>query len=144
MDWAKDDYGLTDAQSWIEMQQASRAEGSAFEFLILDSAGTLLGTCGINRVDSGLRLANVGYWIRTSATGRGIAAAGVRELVDWTFAHTPLVRLEIVIQVANTRSQRVAEKLGAVREGVLRARLWSGGRARDALMYSIIRPGNGA
>ena len=50
-----------------------------------------------------------------------------------------LIRLELVIEPQNTASQRVAEKAGAKREGLLRNRLTINGKSRDAWMYSFIQ-----
>lgn len=61
-------------------------------------------------------------------------------LADWVFDNTELQRLEIVVAVGNATSQRVAEKAGALREGVLRARLRIHGAFHDAVMYSLVRP----
>ena len=49
------------------------------------------------------------------------------------------MRLEIVCALGSEASQRVAEKAGAVREGVLRDRLVLHDRPCDAVMYSLIR-----
>jgi RimJ/RimL family protein N-acetyltransferase len=67
-------------------------------------------------------VANLGYWVRSSLAGRGIAPAAVLQLVSWAFQHTALHRLEIVVAVGNRRSQHVAEKVGAHRDAVLRKR----------------------
>jgi RimJ/RimL family protein N-acetyltransferase len=61
-----------------------------------------------------------------------------RLVAEYAFRETDLIRLEIVCAVANTRSQRVAEKVGAVREGMLRSRRLSSGPS-DAAMYSLVR-----
>jgi len=60
-------------------------------------------------------------------------------LSDWAFSNTDLVRLEIVAAVGNRWSQRVAEKVEAVREGVLRKRLLIHGIWHDAVVFSITR-----
>jgi len=51
-----------------------------------------------------------------------------------------LVRLEVVVSVENAASLRVAEKAGAIREGVLRSRLLLHGRMHDAVMLAFVRP----
>lgn len=71
--------------------------------------------------------------------GQGIAVQAVTQLVDWTYAHTNLDRLEILCATENVRSQRVAEKVGATREGVLRRRLVLNAETHDAIVYSLIR-----
>ena len=85
-------------------------------------------------------VANLGYWVRSSLAGRGIAAAAVRKLAPWAFEHTAVNRLEIVAAVANVRSQRVAEKVGAHRDAVLRKRALLRGAPTDAVLFSILRP----
>ena len=77
-------------------------------------------------------------WIRATIAGR--APAAVLAVAEWTFANTHLNRLEIVVAVGNTRSQRVAQKVGACREAVLRQRIMVGGIPSDAVMYSLVRP----
>jgi RimJ/RimL family protein N-acetyltransferase len=85
-------------------------------------------------------VANLGYWVRSSATGRGIAPAAVLQLIPWVFLNTPLHRLEIVAAVDNVRSQRVAEKVGAHRDAVLKKRTLVRGQPSDAVLFSILRP----
>lgn len=139
MGWATDAYDVERARTWIAAQVQHRNAGTAFEFLVTGPGGAILGACGINRISPPpLRLANLGYWIRTSVSARGFGPEALRQLVQWAFSHTDLDRLEIVVAVGNDRSRRVAEKVGARFEGVLRARLWTGG-PQDALMHSVIR-----
>jgi RimJ/RimL family protein N-acetyltransferase len=71
--------------------------------------------------------------------GQGIAPRAVEQLAKWAFSQTDLHRLEIVAALGNTRSQRVAEKAGAIREGILRGRLWLHSTPHDAVLYSITR-----
>ena len=54
------------------------------------------------------------------------------------FVDLGLVRVEIVVDVDNEPSLRVAEKVNATREGVERQRLVIGERVRDAVMYSLL------
>jgi ribosomal-protein-serine acetyltransferase len=137
--WCRADYSLADAAEWIRSRASLAAEGREYAFAIVDADGRLLGGCGINRIDRLNRLANVGYWVRTSATGRGVASEAVRQLADFAFRRTGLVRLEIVCAVGNERSQRVAARAGAVREGLLRQRLVLHGASVDAVLYSLVR-----
>jgi RimJ/RimL family protein N-acetyltransferase len=140
MEWANDAYDVKTARHWIDGQQARRERSEAFEYLIKGPGEELLGCCGINRISAApYRFANIGYWIRSSAMGNGVATAAVLRLVEIVFRETHLVRLEIVVAVGNKRSRRVAEKVGATFEGTLRSRLWTRG-PQDALMYSLIRP----
>lgn len=139
MPWLHDDYKLEHAKLWAERQQENFRDGLEYDFMILDPSERFLGACGINQIDLANPRANLGYWIRTSAQNRGIATAATRLLVDWAFSNTPLVRLEVVVSVENAASLRVAEKAGAVREGVLRSRILLHGRIHDAVLFSFVR-----
>lgn len=136
--WCHPAYSLDEARSWIETQREQTRQGLAYAFAIRSEAGGYLGGCGVNQINAN-RFGNLGYWVRTSAMGRGIAPAAARLVADQVFRETDLIRLEVVCAVGNVRSQRVAEKLGAVREGVLRNRLLIPSGPSDAVMYSLVR-----
>lgn len=140
MAWCHLDFSIDDARHWISAQSDARASQSAFEFLVLDPDGRLVGVCGINQIDMTRRSANFGYWVRSSETGRGIATQAAKQVGSWVFANTDVERLEIVAASGNTASQAVAIKAGATREGVLRSKLLIHGLVHDAVVFSIIRP----
>jgi len=141
MPWATADFSSDDAGTWITVSAEALPLGAAFEFVIRAADGALLGLYGLNHIDQDNRRANLGYWVRTTRTGQGVAAAAVRLLVAWAFGHTDLERLEIVPSVLNLRSQRVTEAVGARCEGVQRARLLLHGTFHDAIMLSVVRAG---
>lgn len=138
MPWCHPDYGMDDARGFLETAIAGRREGTQFDFAVL-ADGAYAGACGINRIDRLNRVANLGYWLRSPLAGQGITPRAVRLLIDWTLAHTDLVRIEIVAAVGNTRSQRVAEKVGAVREAVLANRTMTAVGTSAAVMYAVLR-----
>ena len=139
LEWCHAQYSMAEAVEWIQSRAPLAAEGREYTFAIVGDDGRFLGGCGINQINRIHRFANLGYWVRSSATGRGVAGEAVRQAADFTFRRTDLVRLEIVCAVGNERSQRVAARAGAVREGVLRSRLLLHGQPVDAVMYSLVR-----
>lgn len=137
MEWSHPGYDRSETVEWVEAQPALRARGD-MPMLVVDAAtGAVLGSAGVNDVDRVHRSCNVGYWIRTSAAGRGLAVRAARLSVIHALDDMGLVRAEIVVDVANARSARVAEKLGAVHEGVARHRLHHHGAAHDAHVFSL-------
>jgi RimJ/RimL family protein N-acetyltransferase len=142
--WCHPAYRLEEAQAWVEKQVGAFARAEEFEFVIQSPSGRFLGGCGINLVDRTHLRANLGYWVRSSAVGQGVAPAAAVMAADWAFAHTDLVRLEIITAVEHVRSQRVAEKTGALREGVHRRRLLLHGVHHDAVVFSLLRPAGSA
>ena len=141
MPWCRPDLTLDEGRRWIEAQVSAFAARKAFEFVILAPDGRFLGGCGLNQIDEENQRANLGYWVRSSATGHGVGTTAVRQLVQWAFNNTALVRLEVVVSTENAASLRVAEKSGALSEGVLKKRLLLHGIWHDAVMLSFVRTG---
>jgi RimJ/RimL family protein N-acetyltransferase len=139
MPWCTPSYGEAGVTAFVENTALDRQVGRAYEFGIFDEDGRFVGICGINCLNLENRLANLGYWVRTSRTRRGFATSAVREVARWSFENTALNRLEIVVAVENLASRRVAERSGALLEGTLRKRLVLDGRAHDAAVYSFVR-----
>jgi len=136
--WAHADYFKEETHDWI----ASRPEAwgtEEYSFVIEDPiSGTLLGGTALNHLQLAERRVNLGYWVRTRATGQGIATAATRLLAREAFEGLGLKRIEIIVASGNISSQRVAAKAGAVREGILRQRIRLGSEQRDAVCFSLI------
>ena len=99
----------------------------------------MLGCVGINQINRVNLLANMGYWVRASRTGAGIASTAARLASRFGFASLGLARIEIVVLPDDGASRRVAEKVGAQYEGLARSRLLFGDETRDAAMHSLVR-----
>ena len=138
MPWCHPQYSREEAEAWIKVTIEGHRRRTMYDFAIW-ADGDFAGACGLNKIDALDRVANVGYWIRTSKTRQGIATVAVSRLLQWGFINTQLNRLEIVAAVNNLPSQRVAEKVGAIREGILRKRLMVHDQPQDAFLYSVIR-----
>ncbi|XP_028762336.1 uncharacterized protein LOC114720799 [Neltuma alba] len=89
--------------------------------------------------------AELGYVLGFKYWGKGIATKVVKQVVEMAFADLPdLERLEAVVDVENVASQRVLEKAGFRREGILRKFLFMKGKSRDMVMFSVISDEVGA
>jgi ribosomal-protein-serine acetyltransferase len=139
MPWCHPDYSLRDAEVWCaHCASAWTTEGDR-EFGIFDAAtGDVLGCIGVNQINRINRIGNLGYWVRATREGRGIATNAARLVARYAFAALALARLEIVILAGNAGSRRVAEKVGARFECVARHRLQWRGEARDAAVYGLL------
>jgi RimJ/RimL family protein N-acetyltransferase len=139
MAWCTPSYERASAETHVRPQPQAWREGREYNFLILDRrTDKILGNCGLNRIDWLNLYCNLGYWVRTSAAGTGVATAATRLLLGFAFEQLGLARVEIVAAVGNTASQRVAEKVGAVRESLARNRCRAGGVQHDAYVYAVI------
>ncbi len=130
---------MPDCTSWLNSRSQMWSEGTEYDFVIFDTKdNTFLGGCAIDQINRRHNFANLGYWVRSSRAGQGIATAAVRLICRFGFETLSFTRLEIVAAVQNKASQRVAEKAGAVREGVQRNRHVVHGRIYDAVMFSLV------
>lgn len=136
--WCHPEYSIDDSRSWIRSVEPEWKAGNQYSFAIYDSPAhnRLLGGCGLNRIDEH-PVMNLGYWVRTSELGSGIAPEATRALANFAFEHLNVARIEIVMSVRNDASRRVAEKVGAAYEGKLANRLAIHGKLHDAYMYSL-------
>ncbi|HEY3722097.1 MAG TPA: GNAT family protein [Acidimicrobiia bacterium] len=140
MTWCHPGYARDETVDWVRSTEQAWTDDTEHAFVIVDRRdGHLLGGCGLNALDRLNRWANLGYWVRTSATGRGAATRAATLVADFGFAELGLDRIEILAATGNARSQRVAARVGAVREGVLRRRLHVNDVSHDAVVFSLIR-----
>jgi RimJ/RimL family protein N-acetyltransferase len=137
--WCHAAYTHADAEAWISACMLAWQREESYPFFIFDSAGRqLLGGCALNEIDRPRLRANLGYWIRSSRARCGLATAAARLVARFALETLAMQRVEIVAAVDNLASQRVATKLGAVCEGLLRNRLRIRDMAFDAYGYSLI------
>lgn len=139
MPWCHPDYSRNESETWVQERPEQWENGLAYDFTIRDTADdSFLGACGIDKINSSIGMANLGYWMRTGRTKQGTATAATLLLAEFGFEKLSLNRIEIIVAVDNLASRRVAEKSGATREGVLRNRLMIKGAPHDAVMFSLV------
>lgn len=137
--WAHSDYARADSDAWIAHAQNAWATRSEFPMGVFDArSGDVLGGVGINQISRAHRGGNLGYWVASAHTGRGIARHAAMHAVRFGFAELGLQRIEIIMLPANGASRAVAEAIGAQREGLARHRIHFDNAAHDAWVYGVI------
>jgi RimJ/RimL family protein N-acetyltransferase len=105
---------------WVRAQERGWTTGVRFGLAVLEVAShgapsQLVGNVVLKEVGSGKPSAEVGYWTAAHARGRGVAPRALEALTSWAFdafRADGLQRLELLHQVDNLASCRVAEKSG--------------------------------
>jgi RimJ/RimL family protein N-acetyltransferase len=139
MAWCNRTYSLAETEAFLKTRDAEWDKGEHYSFAVVDPHSHLfLGGVGLNFFNRLHKFANLGYWVRTTQTRRGVASAATRLAARFGIERLGLNRIEIVAAVENVASQRVAEKAGARREGVLRKRVLVHEQPQDAVMYSLV------
>lgn len=132
-------YGEADARAFIERAARAWAERSAATFVISNAPdGTGHGTIGLHLAAGDTGLAQVGYWLAPEARGRGAATIAVQLVSRWAFAAVGIDRLSLQTAPENVASQRVAERAGFTREGLLRAWMPTPDGRRHSVMFSLL------
>jgi RimJ/RimL family protein N-acetyltransferase len=107
-----------DGARWVQTQQQGWTAGNRFGFAVLEARPDsvreqLVGNVVLKEVTSGKPAAEVGYWTAAHARGKGVAPRALEALTSWafdTFEADGLERLELLHQVDNLASCRVAQK----------------------------------
>jgi RimJ/RimL family protein N-acetyltransferase len=108
------------------------------EALAIEVNGNVVGGIGIG-VNTNDYRGRIGYWVAASTRGRGVATRALRVLSRHALDVRGLQRVDLITDPDNIASQRVAEKVGFEREGVLRAHLrHPDGRVRDSVLFSLL------
>ncbi len=108
----------------------------------LRSGGGLIGTVGLGcdpkRDNPGARM--LGYWLAEPMWGRGLMGEAVDAVLRHGFSSLSLALVSAYCYPFNLRSQRLLERRGFVREGMLRAAgITYDGRCLDELCYVLVR-----
>jgi ribosomal-protein-serine acetyltransferase len=140
LDFLPRPYGLDDARWFIERARSDWLMGHAAVFAIADALDD--GLLGAVAIQAGrLHRPFVGYWVGPWARGRGVATRAVALISAWAMQALETARLELVVEVGNAASERVAEKAGFQREGVLHAYDDGLDGPIDVVMFAL-RPGD--
>ena len=144
LDLVPQPYTRADARTWFELCAEGWRTGASATFAIhVDGVEGPVGGIGVrflSELDEGG--AEVGYWVGAEVRGRGIATKATRAVTRWAFDAVPeLARMQLRADAQNVASNRVAEKAGFTREGVLRAQRFNVrmGKRVDFVMWSLLR-----
>jgi len=144
MPWCTAGYSEWDARSWFERCATNLRVAQAYDIGVFSPEGeVLLGGVSIHQLSVQHNVASIGYWVRQSRQGQGIATRAVQVLAGYGFTELKFTRLEIVAQVNNHASRRVAEKVGAKFECIAQNRLVVRGQPVAGAVYSLVPGRNG-
>jgi RimJ/RimL family protein N-acetyltransferase len=126
-------YGEEHARAWVEAQPEDDRVG----LLVVETeTEELLGSVGLEGIGQNRGRAEIGFWTAPWARRRGVAVRAVRLLTGWAFDTLALARLEAWVREENHLSQRVLERAGFSREGLLRSYEEIKGERRDIAIFS--------
>ncbi|MGE5335572.1 MAG: GNAT family N-acetyltransferase [Nitrososphaerota archaeon] len=132
---------LEEMRAWVAAALQAQESGAQVPFAIVErQSGRAIGSTrylAISPRDRGLEIG--GTWLAVEAQRTGVNTSCKYLLLCHAFEELGAVRVQLKTDSRNDISQRAIERLGAVREGVLRKHmLVLDGYIRDSVMYSIL------
>ena len=127
------------AEEFIARMGAARRLGEELALAIVSARdGGLLGSVSIRITSWEHSRGELGYLVFAHARGSGVATRALRLLAAFSFERLGLLRVGLLAAVDNPASQRVAEKAGFTREGVLTSYMDQGGERLDMVSFSLL------
>jgi RimJ/RimL family protein N-acetyltransferase len=135
-------YGPSDARRYLDGRYDMAFAGLTAPFAVIRATdGELLGSISLMRIAWSHQRGEVGYWLSREGRGAGHATRALRLICAWGFAELGLERITLIAATANGASQRVAERSGFAREGVLRSYMRLADQRQDMVSFSLLAPG---
>ena len=123
-----------------EFEKTCHGECIRYWFSLKEDPDTLLGSVVFQNIAHGaLKKCEIGYKLDCSSTGKGYATEACDRAVSHILSSGNLHRIIAMIDVSNSHSINLAERIGFVREGLLSSYVLIGGRWRDCYLYRKIR-----
>src|SRR5262245_47691539 len=112
MPWCSENYSRAESEAFVRTRESEWATGVHYSFVVYETAsGQFLGSVGLNFINQIHQFANLGYWVRSRQTRRGVATAAAQLVAHFGLVELGFNRLEIVTAAGHVASQRVAKKV---------------------------------
>lgn len=107
--------------------------------ITLKEQEVVIGSCGFHNSVSQHFRTEIGFELSKDQWGKGIAVEAVEAIISYGFEHMNFQRIEALIEPPNLSSIRLVEKLGFIKEGLLRNYEFTCGKFDDLYMYSLLK-----
>ena len=131
-------YTVEDAKEYISsMLQANQEKMFAFAISVDEH---VIGSISVTRLDNiHYCTGELGYYIGEDYWGKGYATSAVKQVCQYVFEDSDIIRIFAEPFAYNTASCRVLEKAGFIYEGTLHKNAIKNGQVQDMKMYALLR-----
>ncbi len=129
-------------KNWIESAISELKDKKSLPFTIIDPTNdNIIGTTRIGNISETNNRVEIGWtWIAKKYQGTGINGHVKKKLFEYLFVETSTLRIEFKTDVLNIPARKAMEKVGLIKEGILRSHtLMTNDRRRDTLYYSLLK-----
>ena len=140
--WALEEPSVAASEAYCRESAAAFIKRSSLVYLAFDHDGWLVASTSLHSINWNVPKFEVGFWCRSSLTGRGYIKEAIAELIRYAFESLAAQRVDALPDEENTASRAVCESLGMSLEGVLRnERITPQGSLRSTCVYAAARSG---
>ena len=129
---------LAQSEAWAKEGAANAAAGRLRPLAIALPEGRLIGHIALSWHGPETHILEMGYALGRAFWGQGYVVEAAAALLGWALRERGVLRLQARCFQENGASARVLEKLGFVREGLLRARGLKAGQPVDQYLYALL------
>ncbi len=133
---------LADSRKYIQEKIVEFENKTFFSFgICLKEENKLIGQLAIKNIDWSIPKGELGYFIDQTYEGKGIVTEALQKVIHYAFTDLKMNKLFLRTLLDNVASQKVAEKNGFIKEGILRKEFKSGNnKLEDVIYYARLNP----
>lgn len=129
-----------EVQEWLSSADEAYADPRTYYWAIEEThSGEVVGELFVDNFGTSSHQCEMDWKIGTAFQGKGYAAEAARAAIEYLIREVGFHRIEAKCCTENTASERVMQKLGMNKEGILRERFCGkDGRWHDLAEYSLL------
>jgi ribosomal-protein-serine acetyltransferase len=136
--WVKYMTSIDHFMNFIKVSKLKMDSGDEISCVIFYQ-DKIVGRIGLYQIDYNNNCASIGYWLGKEFQGHGIISQSAIALMKHAFDKLKLNRIELRCSTTNLKSQNIAERIGFVKEGILRQAEKHDDHFVDLLVYSYLK-----
>lgn len=135
--WVDHNVSVKDSEDYIKDSQKKYKREFGLNLCIFYK-NQIVGTIGLVYIDKINKKCEIGYWLGEDFQGKGIMRRSCIALINYSIHVLKLHRIEIRCVAHNKKSQRIPEKLGFKKEGILRQSTILDREFFDMIVYGLL------
>ena len=135
--WLDGTKNVEDTESFIETTKKQFASNNGLQAGIWHK-GNIVGIIGFHGINWANKTTSIGYWLGERYQGSGVMTKSCKALIDYAFNELYLNRVEIRCAEKNFKSRALPERLGFVKEGLIREAEWLYDHYVDHVVYGTL------
>lgn len=127
---------VSGTEKWFDSHVGDESRYDA----VIEADGVPVGTIGLLSIDR--KNCKAEYYIAMGETdykGKGVAKEASRLILEYGFERLGLNRIYLFTEVENESAQKLFEKVGFIKEGIIRRDIFSHGKFVDRIAYGVLK-----